>query len=325
MKIIALVLWPLAAAVSVSASAAAGAFPERPLRIVVPFAPGGGSDFVVRVLATRLPEVLGQNAVVDNRPGGASLLATQLVANAPNDGYTLILQDLIPFVVNHTIYKNAGYDPVRSFSPVARIATTPMLFVVNPAVPARSVQEFVALAKSQPGNFTMGNGGTGGATHLAAVLFAQTARIDMTMVPYKGGTGPALTDVIGGHVHAIIATGPAVMPHVKSGRLRVLAVASDKRLTLVPEAPTVLEAGLQGYVVANTYVMVTAARTPAPILAKLHDAFVRILQLPDIASRMAAAIIEPAPSASPEELRTILAAEVVRWGRVVKAADIRLD
>src|SRR5688572_20221976 len=228
------VLLLLLGALATPAFAAERAYPDRPLRLVVPFAPGGGSDFVARVLAGKMPDVLGQNAVVDNRPGGASLLATQLVANAPNDGYTLLLQDLIPFSVNHTIYSNAGYDPVKSFSPVAQIATTPLLLVVNPSVQAIGVQEFIALAKSQPGKLAIGNAGTGSVTHLAAVLFANTAGIDMTMVPYKG-TGPALTDVIGGRVHAIIATGPAVMPLVKNGRLRVLAVASDRRLTLLPE------------------------------------------------------------------------------------------
>lgn len=324
MKTIAILLWSIASAVSVPAYAAESRFPDRPLRIVVPFAPGGGSDFVARVLATKVPEMLGQHAVVDNRPGGASLLATQLVARAPNDGYTLLLQDLIPFAVNNTIYGNAGYDPVKSFSPVAQIATTPLLLVVNPSVQANGVQEFVALAKSRPEKLAIGNAGTGSVTHLAAVLFANTAGIEMTMVPYKG-TGPALTDVVGGRVHAIIATGPAVMPLIKSGKLRVLAVASDKRLTLVPDVPTIQEAGLKGYVVTNTYIMVTAARTSSPILAKLHDAFVKILQQPDIASRMSAAIIDATPSASPQQLGAMISAEMVRWGRVVKAAGIRLE
>jgi len=314
----------LLCALALPAGAAEREYPDRPLRLVVPFAPGGGSDFVARVLAGKLPDVLGQNAVVDNRPGGASLLATQLVAGAPNDGYTLLLQDLIPFSVNHTIYSNAGYDPVRSFAPVAQIATTPLLLVINPSVQANGVQELIALAKSQPGKLGIGNAGTGSVTHLAAALFANTAGIDLTMVPYKG-TGPALTDVIGGRVHAIIATGPAVLPLVKSGKLRALAVASERRLTLLPEMPTMKEAGVKDFVVTNTYIMVTAARTPPRILARLHAAFVQILQQPDIAARMSAAIIDPAPSANPQELGATIASEAVRWGRVVKAAGIRLD
>ena len=306
------------------ARAADSSFPDRPLRFVVPFAPGGGSDFVARLLATKVPEVLGQNAVVDNRPGGASLLATQLVAKAPNDGYTLLLQDLIPLCINQTLYSNAGYDPVRSFSPVAQIAATPMMLVVPPSVPAKTVQEFIASAKSQPGKLAIGNAGTGSITHLAAVLFTNSAGIDMTMVPYKG-TGPALTDVVAGRVHAIVATGPAVMPLVKGAKLRVLAVASEKRLALVPEAPTMLESGLKDVVVTNTYVMVTAANTPQPILKKLHEALVKIVEQPDISARMTAAIIDPAPSANPQALGATIASEVTRWGRIVKAAGIRLD
>ena len=306
------------------AAAANAQFPERPLRFVVPFAPGGGSDFVSRLLATKAPEVFGQNAVVDNRPGGASLLATQLVAKSPADGYTLLLQDLIPFAINHTLYSNAGYDPVRSFSPVAQIAATPMMLVVPPSLPANTVQEFVAMAKSQPNKLAIGNAGTGSVTHMAAVLFTNSAGIDMTMVPYKG-TGPALTDVVAGRVQAIVATGPAVMPLVKGGKLRVLGVASEKRLALLPEAPTMAEAGLKDVVVTNTYIMITAANTPQPILKRLHDGLVKITLHPDIAPRLTAAIIDPTPSESPQALGRTISSEVTRWGRIVKTAGIKVE
>lgn len=304
--------------------AADSTFPDRPLRFVIPFAPGGGSDFVGRLLSTKVPDVLGQNAVVDNRPGGASLLATQLVANAPNDGYTLLLQDLIPLCINHNLYGNAGYDPQKSFSPVAQIAATPMMLTVPVTLPAKTAQELIAMAKAQPGKLAIGNSGTGSITHLAAVLFTKAAAIEMTMVPYKG-TGPALTDVIAGRVHAIVATAPAVMPLIKGGKLRVLAAASEKRLALIPETPTMGEVGLKDVVVTNTYVMVTAAKTPTLVLRKLHDALIKIVEDRDIASRMSAAMIDPAPSKSPAELGATIASEVSRWGRLAKEAGIKLD
>jgi len=303
--------------------AAETAFPERPIRIVVPFAPGGGSDFVARVVAAKLPEVVGQNGVVDNRPGAASLMATQLVANSPNDGYTLLLADT-PFAVNNTIYSKPGYDPVKSFSPVTQLATTPLMFVVHPGVAASSVREFIALAKAQPGKVAMANSGNGSITHLAGTLFAATSSIDVTTVPYKG-TGNALTDLMGGQVQAIIATAPSVMPLIKGGKMRVLAVTSAKRTSLAPDVPTMLEAGVNNYVVTNWYILVTAANTSAPVLAKLHRAFFRILEQRDIVDRFAAAIIEVTPSASPQELAAMISSEMTRWGGVARSAGIRLE
>jgi tripartite-type tricarboxylate transporter receptor subunit TctC len=303
--------------------AAGAGFPERPIRIVVPFAPGGGSDFVARVVAARLPEVVGQNGVVDNRPGAASLVATQLVANSPNDGYTLLLADT-PFAVNNTLYSKPGYDPVKSFSPVTQLATTPLMFVVHPGMAATTVQEFVALARAQPGKLAMANSGSGSITHLAGTLFAVTSGIDVTTVPYKG-TGPALTDLMGGQVQAIIATAPSVMPLIKSGKMRVLAVTSAKRSALAPDVPTMQEAGVKGYVVTNWYILVGAANTPAPVLAKLHRAFTQILAQRDVVDRFTAAIIEVTPSASPQELGTMISSEMARWGQVAKEARIRIE
>ncbi len=317
------ILMLIAACWGGAAFAAAPAFPERPIRLVVPFAPGGGSDFVARVLASRLPEVTGQNGVVDNRPGAASLVGTQLVANSPNDGYTLLLADT-PFAVNNSIYSKPGYDPVKSFSPVTQVATTPLMFVVHTGVAAATVQEFVALAKAQPGRLAMANSGSGSITHLAGTLFVVTSGIAVTTVPYKG-TGPALTDLMGGQVQGIVATAPSVMPLIKSGKLRVLAVTSAKRSPLAPEVPTMQEAGVKNYVVTNWYILVGAANTPAPVLAKLHRAFTQILAQREVVDRFAAAIIEVTPSANPQELGAMIAAEVARWGRVAKDAGIRLE
>ena len=304
-------------------TAAAAEFPERPIRIVVPFAPGGGSDFVARVIASRLPEVAGQNGVVDNRPGAASLLGTQLVANSPNDGYTLLLADT-PFAVNSTIYSKPGYDPVKSFSPVTQVATTPLMLAIHPGVAASNVQELIAFAKAQPKKLAMANSGSGSITHLAGTLFTVTSGIDVTTVPYKG-TGPALTDLMGGQVNAIITTAPSVTPLMKSGKLRVLAVTSAKRSALAPEVPTMLEAGVKNYVVANWYILVAVAQTPAAITTKLHRAFARILAHHDVVDRFTAALMEVTPSASPQELGTMIASEMARWGRLAKDAGIRLE
>ena len=317
------ILLLMAACFAGSICAAEPVFPVRPIRIVVPFSPGGGSDFVARVIASRLPEVAGQNGVIDNRPGAASLVGTQLVANSPNDGYTLLLADT-PFAVNNSIYSKPGYDPVKSFSPVTQVATTPLMFVVHPGVAATSVQEFVALAKAQPGRFAMANSGSGSITHLAGTLLVVASAIDVNTVPYKG-TGPALTDLMGGQVQAIVATAPSVMPLIKSGKMRVLAVTSAKRSALAPDVPTMLEAGVKDYVVTNWYILVGSANTPVPVLTKLHRVFSKILAQREVVERFAAAIIEVTPSASPQELGTMISSEMMRWGRVAKDAGIRLE
>ena len=308
------------------ASAAYGAgtvFPERPIRIVVPFPPGGGSDFIARVLAAKAPAVLGQNGVVDNRAGAASLLGTQLVANAANDGYTLLLADT-PFAVNHAIYDKAGYDPIKSFTPISQLATTPMMLVVHPAISATNVQEFIALAKAQPGKLRISNGGIGTIAHLAGALLMISTGIDLATIQYKGG-GPALIGLMAGEAQAYVGPAPVVMPHIKSGKVRVLGVASAKRSSFATDVPTMQEAGVTGYVVTNWYLVAAPANTPAPVVAKLHGAFVKILEQRDTIERFAATLIEVSPSASPKEARDMIASEVAGWSRVVKAAGIRLE
>ena len=305
------------------ACAAEPAFPERPIRIVVPFPPGGGSDFVARLLALKLPEVTGQNGVVDNRPGAASLLGTQLVANAANDGYTLLLADT-PFAVNQEIYSKPGYDPLKSFVPVTQLATTPMLLVVSPSVPVTTMQEFIALAKSQPGKLRISNGGIGTIAQLAGALLMINTGIELTPVQYKGG-GPSLIGLMAGETQANIAPAPVAMPHIKSGKVRPLAVSSAKRSPFAPDVPTMLEAGVKNYAVSNWYMIVAPANTPARVVAKLHEVCLKILAQRDMVDRLAAAIIEVAPSASPKEARDMIASEMKSWSRVVKEAGIRLE
>ena len=299
------------------------AFPERAIRIVVPFAPGGGSDFVARVVASKMPEVLGQNGVVDNRPGAASLIGTQLVANSPNDGYTLLLADT-PFAVNHVIYRGANYDPIKSFAAVMQLATTPMMLVVTPGLAATSTQEFIALAKAQPGRVAMANSGSGSITHLSGALLMSSAGIELNTVPYKG-TGPALSDLMGGQVQSIVATAASVMPLVSGGKMRVLGVASNQRSPFAPTVPTLIEAGVKGYVVNNWYVLVAAANSPAAVITTMHKAYAKILQQPEVRDRFAAAIIEATPNSGPAELQQMIAAETARWTRVARESNIRLD
>lgn len=303
--------------------AATSAFPERAIRIVVPFAPGGGSDFVARVISSKMPDFLGQNGVVDNRPGAASLIGTQLVANSPNDGYTLLLADT-PFAVNSAIYSNANYDPVKSFTAVMQLANTAMMLVVTPGLAAQTTQEFIALAKSQPGRIAMANSGNGSITHLAATLLMSTANIELNTVPYKG-TGPALSDLMGGQVQSIVATSASVMPLAKGGKIRVLGVASAKRSAFAPDVPTMIEAGIKGYIVNNWYILVAAANTPPALVNRLHIAFAKILQQPEVAERFASALIEPTPGSGPKELQQMIASEMTRWTRVAKASNIKLD
>lgn len=298
-------------------------FPERPIRIVVPFAPGGGSDFLMRVIAPKMPEVFAQNGIVDNRAGAAGILGTQLVANAPNDGYTVLIADT-PFAANHGIYATAGYDPIKSFTPITQLATTPLILVVNPGLRAASVQEFIALAKAQPGRFSIGTSGGGSITHIASALFASSTATDLTTVPYKG-TGPALSDVVAGQVQAIIATAPSVMGLVKGNKLRALAVTSAQRSPLAPELPTMQEAGVRGYVLSNWYILVAPANTPESVIAKLHSGFVKIVAQSDVKDRLSAAIMEVTSSPTPNDLAVMIASEVMRLGRVVKDAGIRVE
>jgi tripartite-type tricarboxylate transporter receptor subunit TctC len=299
------------------------AFPTRPIRIVVPFPPGGGSDYVARLLGTKFPEALGQNGVVDNRPGAASLLGTRLVAGAPNDGYTLLLADT-PFAINQEIYSNAGYHPLKSFSLVTQLAVTPIMLVVHPALPAQNVQEFVALAKAQPRKLTMSNGGIGSVAQLAAALLMINTGMELTTVQYKGG-GPALIGLMAGEVQSNVAPAPVAMPHIKSGKIRALGVASAKRSAFAPDVPTMTEAGVPGFIVTNWYIIAAPANTPAATVGRLHEACSKILAQRDTVDHLARALIEATPSPTPRAVNDMIASEIQRWSRVVKQADIRVD
>lgn len=316
------VLVLLIALMSASAHPADSTYPTRPIRIVVPFPPGGGSDLIARLLATKFADALGQNGVVDNRPGAGSLIGTKLVAGSPNDGYTVLLADT-PFAVNPEIYSNAGYHPLKDFAMVTQLAATPIMLVVSPSLPVHSAQEFIALAKAQPRKLTMSNGGVGSIGQLATAVLMINAGIELTGVQYKGG-GPALIGLLAGEVVSNVAPAPVAMPHMKSGKVRALGVASPKRSAFAPDVPTMLEGGVK-FVVTNWYIIAAPANTPPAILAKLNDACAKILSQRDSVDQLARALIEVAPSASPREVRDMITSETARWSRVVKQADIRVE
>jgi tripartite-type tricarboxylate transporter receptor subunit TctC len=316
------VLVLLIALMSASAYPADSTYPNRPIRIVVPFPPGGGSDLIARLLATKFADALGQNGVVDNRPGAGSLLGTKLVAASPNDGYTVLLADT-PFAVNPEIYSNAGYHPLKNFAMVTQLATTPMLLVVSPSLPVHSAQEFVALAKAQPRKLTMSNGGVGSIGQLSTAVLMINAGIELTGVQYKGG-GPALIGLLAGEVNSNVAPAPVAMPYIKSGKVRALGVTSAKRSAFAPDVPTMLEGGVK-FLVTTWYIIAAPADTPAAIIGKLHDACTKILSQRDSVDHLARALIEVAPSSSPREVRDMISAETARWSRVVKQADIKVE
>ena len=296
-------------------------YPNRPIRLIVPFAPGGGSDFAGRLIGQKLTEQLGQQVVVDNRPGAASLVGTQLAARGAPDGYTLLLADA-GFTINIAFFKDPKYDAFKDFAPVSVIAATPYILVVNPQLPyAGSLKEFIAAAKAQPGKLALGSAGSGSGTHMTGELFRLRAGINMTHVPYKS-VGPAMADVVGGQIPATFSTPPTSLPLVKAGRLRILAAAVPKRSALLPDVPTFAENGLPGIDVSNWYSVMSVGGTPQPVVKRLHAEIARAIASPDMRPRLAASALEPAPN-TPDEFRAMISREIKRWVGVVKDAGIQ--
>lgn len=309
--------------VALSAPIAAQDYPNRPVRLIVPFAPGGGSDFVGRLIGQRLTDQMGQTVVVDNRPGAASLIGTQIVARAAPDGYTLILADS-GFTINMAFFKDPKYDALKDFDPVSVIAETPYILVVNPSLPyVGSIKDFVAAAKAQPAKLTIGSAGSGSGTHMTGELFRLRAGINMTHVPYKS-VGPAIADVVGGQIHSTIATAPVSLPLVKAGRLKMLAAASATRSKLLPDVPTLAEGGVPDVNVSNWYSIMSVGGTPRNVVKRLNDEIHRAVSAPDFRERLAASALDPAAN-TPEQFRKMVEAEIVRWKGVVKSAGIRQE
>jgi tripartite-type tricarboxylate transporter receptor subunit TctC len=301
---------------------AADGFPDRPLRMIVPFPPGGSVDVVARIAGQKMTEIAGQSIVVDNRGGASGNIGSELAARAPADGYT-IMMTTIPLVVNPSLFSKVPYDVVRDFAPISLIAAAPFVLAVHPSLPAKSVKELVALARSRPGQLNYASAGSGTNLHIAAELFKNLSGTNIVHVPYKGG-GPALSALLGGEAQLSFLGVVAVVPHVKSGKMRALALTATKRSAVLPDLPTIAEAGVPGYEFASWYGVLAPAGTPAPRITKLHDILVRSLRSPDLAGRMAtegADII----AGSPQQFAAYLKTELTKWARVVKDSGLRVE
>ena len=296
-------------------------YPTKPRRMIIPFPPGGGSDVAGRVVAAALTERLGRQVIVDNRPGAGGIIGTELAANAPKDGYTLLMVSLAHTVTPWLHDLKGRYDTIKSFAPVAPIAASPVVLVVNPATPVQSVAELLALAKKQPGKLQYASAGIGSVTHLAGELFKHTAKVDILHVPFKGA-GPATLDVVAGHTHLLFGGLLATVPHVRSGRLRALGVGSIKRNRILPDVPAIAEAGVPGYETVNWFGLVAPAGTPVAIVERLYREVTTVQSLPEVQKQFdndGAAVL----SMRPAEFQSYMIADMNKWERVVKEGGIR--
>jgi tripartite-type tricarboxylate transporter receptor subunit TctC len=314
--------WIAAVACAFAGSALGqGSYPTRPVTVVVGFAPGGGTDTVARIVAKNLSESLGQQVVVENRAGAGGNIATDFVARAEPDGYTILLGNVGSLAVAPHMIASLGYDPLRDFAPITMAVVFANVLVVQPSLPAQSLAEFVKLAQEKPGTVTFGSSGIGGAGHLAGELLKERANIDMIHVPYKGG-GPAMQGMLGGQVMSIFATPVSAGGQIKAGKIRAIATTGPKRAALLPDVPTVAEAGYPGYEAMNWYAYVAPAKTPKEIVERLNRELVKALNNSDVAAMLHQQGLEPSPS-SPAELGRYIEREYQTWGRVVKRAGIK--
>src|SRR6266446_4235291 len=309
------------AALAISASAQAQVYPAKPIRMIVAYPPGGGTDIVGRMVAQKLGESLGQSVVVENRGGASGNIGTELAARAAPDGYTILMGNVAPNAINASLFKNLPFDPVADFAPVSLVASTPNILVVHPSTPARTVKEVIALAKAKPGTLNFASAGVGSSSHLAGELFRILAGADIVHVPYKGA-GPAMIDVLSGRIQLYFATMPAAMPHVKSGKLAPIAVTSAKRSQALPELPTIAESGVPGYEASTWYGLLAPAHTPNAVIARLHEGVVKILADPALHEKLADQGFEPVGS-SPEEFGAHINSEITKWSKVIRDAGIR--
>jgi tripartite-type tricarboxylate transporter receptor subunit TctC len=297
------------------------AYPSKPIRFVAPFPAGGSSDLIARVLGQRLADALGQPVVIDNRPGASGSLGTALVAKSAPDGYTLALASIASHAINGALYKNIGYDPVRDFATVSGIANAPQALVIYPGVPAKNVGELLALARAKPDTLTCGSGGVGTPAHLGCEMLRVLAGIRIIHVPYKG-TGQSVNDLLGGQIHMVLASMPVAFAHVRTGKLRALAVSTAARTPLAPDLPTLSEAGVPGYVSESWWGLTVPTGTPAPVIERLRKETERAVADPQIRERFAALGIDPWYK-SPAEFREVMRTEIARTLKLVRDAGIK--
>ncbi|MCJ0764379.1 Bug family tripartite tricarboxylate transporter substrate binding protein [Variovorax terrae] len=301
----------------------AASFPNKPLRLVVPFAAGGGIDLLARITALKMGEILGQTVVVDNQGGGGGVVASRAVARAPADGYTLVFHSVSSAVVNAQVYSNLGYDPVAGFAPVSLVAQFPLVMIVNPAVPARDMKEFIGLLKAHPGKFSYGSSGVGSGIHLAGELFRTLAGVDIQHIPYKG-TSAALTDLLGGRIEMLIDGVPPQVGNIAQGRVRPLAVTTRTRSAVLPNVPTMAEAGVPGYDIPFWVAIYAPAGTPRPVVEKLSAAVSKAVKDPATLARFKEAGTEGIGS-TPEQLDAFWKEQLATYGKIARQANIKLD
>ena len=304
-------------------SALAQAYPTKPVTIIVPFAAGGTTDILARIIGQALTAELGQSVVVDNRAGAGGNIGGQAAAKATPDGHTLFMGTVCTHAINASLYKKMPFDPVKDFAPLTRVANVPNLLVANPAQPYKSVKDLIAYAKANPGKVNFGSSGNGSSIHLSGELFKSLAKVDMQHVPYKG-SAPAVTDLLGNQIGIMFDNMPSAIQHVRSGKLVPLAVTTAKRSPELPNVPTIAEAGVPGYEATSWFGMFAPAGTPAPVLAKLNAAIVKVLAQPDVKKKINEQGAE-VYSETPEQFAAFIQAESVKWGKVVKESGASLD
>jgi len=313
----------LLAALAPAQSAVAQSYPTKPIRWIVTYPPGGPTDVVARAIGAKLTEAWGQQIIIDNRAGAGGMIGTELGARAAPDGYTLLFGTSAGMTINPALQSRLPYDPVKDFAPVSLLVINPQLLVLNPTVPANSVKELVALAKAKPGQLNYASVGQGSPNHLGMELLKALTGTNIVHVPYKG-TGPAITDLLGGQVQLMFNSMPTVLPLVRSGKLRALAVGSTQRISAIADIPTVAESGVPGFENVTWYGMFAPAKTPREIVNKLNAQVVRILAEPDMAQRLSSQGAEPR-SSTPDELAKFMRVEFERWAKVIKSAGVKVE
>jgi tripartite-type tricarboxylate transporter receptor subunit TctC len=297
-------------------------YPAKPIRLVVPFTPGGSTDILARLIAKQITDTFGQQCIIDNRPGAGGTIGMEIAARAAPDGYTLVMGHIGTLAVNPTLYSKLSYDPLKDFQPITQIAMIPNMMSVNPKLPVKTVRDVIALAQAKPGSLNYGSAGNGSAAHLSTEYFKLLTKTDITHIPYKG-TAPALTDLIAGNISLVITGVPPQLGHVKSGRLRPIAVATAKRLPLFPEVPAINET-VKGYEATQWYGILAPAAVPKAYITRLNGAIVKALHSAEAKERLASEAAEPVGN-SPEEFGRFIKAEIVRWAPVVKQSGAKLE
>ena len=313
----------MATAGALPLAAAAQAYPAKPVTIVVPFAPGGTTDILARIVGQGLGTELGQPFVVDNRAGAGGNIGASLAAKAPADGYTLFMGTVGTHAINQALYKKMPFDPVKDFAPISRVATVPNLLVAHPSQPYKTVKELIAYAKANPGKVTYGSPGSGASPHVSGELFKSMTGTDLLHVPYKG-SAPAMTDLLGGQIAIMFDNMPSAIQHVRSGKLRPIAVTTAKRSPELPDIPTIAEAGVPGYEAMSWFGLFAPAATPKPVLDRLNAALVKVLNQPDVKKKIAEQGGDVVAE-TPEQFAAFIKAETAKWGKVVKDSGATVD